>query len=248
MKTVALASLLIASALALAGCPRQPSNPDSKTQAEGVSPVAAGKVRLDGADVDVKWSDGDTFRITGGAHAGTTARLAGFNTLEDYGPVHRWGTWSREELHAIAREPEGFLSARGWTCSSSGKRDKYKRLLVDCADVAHALVGEGLAMVFAIDVAPSESLLNAQHAAQRSGKGMWKKGVPPSLVTSVHSVEEGRGYNRIVNTQSGIAHVRAHQERYGVCEEVCEGGDPIPACMLYVPFERRYTNKPHCLR
>lgn len=212
------------------------------------SAQTAGTVLLDGTQVPVKWSDGDTFRITEGERAKTSARLTGFNTLEDYGPVHRWGEWTPAELHALSQAPEAFLSSRQWTCKASGEQDKYKRLLVDCPDVAQALVGEGLAMVFAIDERPDERLLQAQHAAQEAKKGMWKKGVPPLVVTSLHSVDEGRGYNRVVDTKTGVARVREHESRYEVCQEVCEGPEDRPSCMLYVPFERRYKNQPPCLR
>lgn len=235
------AALLAALVLVACACP--PKGPPSNNAAH-----TAGTVLLDGARMEVKWSDGDTFRIKSGAHNKKSARLAGFNTLEDYGPVHRWGTWTPQELFDLARAPESFLSARSWTCTSSGKEDKYKRLLVDCREVAEALIGEGLAMVFAIDAAPDARLLELQREAQRASRGMWKKGVPAQLVTSLHSAAEGRGYNRTVDTATGIAAVREHQETYQTCQEVCEGPAENPSCMRYVPYESRYKNKPDCLR
>lgn len=225
-----------------------PDSGATAATAELTGGSAAGTVVLDGTPVLVKWSDGDTFRITEGAHAKTNARLTGFNTLEDYGPVHRWGTWTPQELHALSEAPASFLSARQWTCTASPDRDKYKRLLVDCPDVAEALIAQGLAMVFAIDERPDERLVAAQRGAQQAAKGMWKKGVPPVVVTSLHSVDEGRGYNRVVDTRTGVATVRNHEERYELCQEVCEGPEGQTSCMVYVPFERRYKNKPDCLR
>jgi micrococcal nuclease len=207
-----------------------------------------GTVLLDGVAVEVRWSDGDTFSIQSGPLRGTNARLTGFNTLEDYGPVHRWGQWTPRELLALAHAPTAVVTARGWSCASRGDRDRYGRLLVDCPEVAEVLTARGLAMVFAIDGAAEERLVKAQRQAQAGKEGMWRKGVPPLLVTSVHSLEEGRGYNRVVDTRTGVSRARAHHERYRLCQEVCEGPPTQPSCMLYVPFERRYKDKPECLR
>lgn len=238
---------MAAAALALAGCPKRGSSgPDAQMQQTSQA-LTAGTVSLDGEVAEVRWSDGDTFRVVGGAHKGTKARLAGFNTLEDYGPVHRWGEWTPQELWELARAPEKVLSDRGWTCTSSGDKDKYDRLLVECPEVARTLVGDGLAMVFAIDQPPDESLLAIQQAAIAERKGMWRKGVPAVVVTSVHSVDEGRGYNRVVDPRTGMSKVRSHEERYETCQEVCEGPEGQQSCMTYVPYERRYKNKPECL-
>lgn len=227
--------------LVLAACPRPGTTPDAST------PVPAGHVRIGAETVPVSWSDGDTFKIKSGSMAGKNARLSGFNTLEDYGPVHRWGGWTREELYALAKAPEAMLSSRGWTCEPTGKEDKYERLLLDCPEVAETLISEGLAMVFTVQGEPDARLVKAQHSAQDAGKGMWLKGLPPQIVTSLHSVDEGRGYNRIVDSARGTSKVRAHEERYETCQEVCEGPDGSQSCMLYVPYERRYKNQPECL-
>lgn len=235
-----IVGLLIA--VSSTGCPR-PQTPDT-TPAQNES----GTVLLNGVPVKVKWSDGDTFRIVSGEHEGKNARLAGFNTLEDYGPVHRWGTWTHQELFELARAPGPSLSSRSWTCVSSGKADKYQRLLVECADVSATLVTQGLAMVFGVEAEPDARLVALQQAAQREGRGMWKKGVPPMIVSSVHSAAEGRGYNRIVDTATGAAKVRNHDETYETCQEVCEGPPDQQSCMRYVPYELRYKNKPDCLR
>lgn len=238
------AALLLSAALALSACPKPTEKEASPAPAKA---PAAATVQLDGKSVEVKWRDGDTFQIASGELAGTTARLSGFNTLEDYGPVHRWGDWTPEELYALARAPGATLSSRGWTCTSAGQRDKYKRLLVDCPGVAESLIAEGLAMVFAIDEAPSDRLVAAQQRAIEAKVGMWKKGAPQLLVTSLHSVDEGRGYNRVVDTRTGVAKVREHEEKYEVCQEVCEGPEGAASCMLYVPYERRYKDRAECL-
>lgn len=211
-------------------------------------PEGPNTVLLNGVRIPVSWSDGDTFQMKGGEYQGKGARLSGFNTLEDYGPVHRWGSWTPLELYAIARAPESFLSSRSWTCTSPGKTDKYNRLLVDCPGVAEALIGEGLAMVFAVEGAPDAKLVALQQAAQRDGKGMWKKGVPPVVVSSLHSAAEGRAYNRSVDTATGSSSARNHEETYETCQEVCEGPPAQQSCMRYVPYELRYKNKPDCLR
>jgi endonuclease YncB( thermonuclease family) len=205
-------------------------------------------VTLDGQRFDVRWSDGDTFNVTSGALKGARARLSGFNTLEDFGPVHRWGDWTHQELFELALAPEKVLNGRGWACTSTGQRDQYERLLVKCPEVAQALIGEGLAMVLAIDEAPEPRLVDAQKAAQAAGKGIWRKGVPPLVVTSLHSIDEGKGYNRLVDTRTGVSTPREHQEKYETCQEVCEGPPEKRSCMVYVPHERRYRNKPDCLK
>ena len=207
-------------------------------------------VVLDGTPCAVRWTDGDTFRILDGALRGLSARVVGYDTLESYGPVHRWGGWSREELLRIAKAATPIAAAGRWTCANAGGVDRYKRLLVSCPDAAAALVGRGLAMVFAVD-APADARLHAlQREAQRRGEGMWAKGVPSAIPTSLHSAAEnprGRAYDRVVDTATGAAMRREHAHVYATCEEVCFGGGARRACMVYVPFERRHRHRPRCL-
>jgi hypothetical protein len=59
---------------------------------------ASGSVVLNGEMTRVVWSDGDSFRIKSGPQVNRTTRLVGYNCLEAYGPVHRWGTWTPSEL------------------------------------------------------------------------------------------------------------------------------------------------------
>jgi len=207
-------------------------------------------VVLDGAPCAVRWTDGDTFRILDGALRGLSARVVGYNTLESYGPVHRWGGWSREELLGIAGAATPVAAASRWTCANAGGVDRYKRLLVSCPDVAATLVGRGLAMVYAVDAPADARLLALQREAQRRGQGMWAKGVPPAIPTSLHSAAEnprGRAYDRVVDTATGAAATREHSRSYKTCEEVCWGGGSGRACMIYVPFERRHQHRPRCL-
>jgi micrococcal nuclease len=213
---------------------------------------ARGEVVLDGERVPVRWTDGDTFRILGGRWSGRAARLSGVNTLETFGPVHRFARATPADLLAIALASAAIAARVERRCASAGQADRYGRLLVACPDAAEDLVASGHAMVFAVDAAADPRLLEAQREAQRRGAGMWAWGVPRAIVTSVHSAGEPGGgsqsYDRVVDARTGAAVARPHARRYRVCEDVCveTGGDV--SCMRYVPFERRYRNRPRCLR
>jgi endonuclease YncB( thermonuclease family) len=214
---------------------------------------ARGEVILAGERVPVRWTDGDSFRVGGGRFAGRAARLGGVNALETFGPVHRIGASAPAELLAVARATAPLAASRVWRCETDGAADGYGRLLVSCPDAAEALVRAGLAMVFAVDGAPEPALLAAQRAAQADRAGLWARGAPPLVPTSLHSADEEdlgpRGaYDRIADTRTGAAAARPHGRTYGTCEEVCVGDGPHRACMIYVPFERRYRHRPACLR
>jgi hypothetical protein len=119
--------------------------------------------------------------------------------------------------------------------------------------VAADLVRSGDAMVFAVDGPPDPALVSLQREAQRDARGMWAHGVPPLVPSSVHSADEPnlgpRGaYDRIVDTRTGIAEARPHDRVYRTCEEVCVGAGRDRACMVHVPFARRYRDRPACLR
>jgi endonuclease YncB( thermonuclease family) len=208
---------------------------------------------LEGVPTRVRWTDGDSFRVTSGPAKGAQARLAGVNALESFGPVHRWGAWTAEGLLGIAREARRAAAAGRWTCTAEGERDRYGRLLVACPDAALALVRAGLALAFAVDGPPDRALVEAQRDAQARRAGMWARGIAPLVPTSVHSADEGdldaRGaYDRVADTWTGRAEPRPHGHAYATCEEVCYGRGDARACMTYVPFERRYRNRPACLR
>lgn len=195
----------------------------------------------------MRWSDGDSFKFKDGPYEGAGVRLTGFNTLESYGPVHRWGTWTADALFLIAAKSKDYAASRVWKCSASGEKDGYGRLLVDCPDAAEALILVGHAHAFSMDGPSPKALLQAQERAQRAGRGIWAQGQPDQLVTSVHSVSEGSGYNRWVDTETGESSVRQHEEEYAVCEEVCEAAE-VGSCLIYVPYSQRYRNKPDCLK
>jgi endonuclease YncB( thermonuclease family) len=234
---------LVVAALGLAepAAARSRSRPPSGTVAT---------VELDGQPTRVRWIDGDTFRFLDGDRQGATARLAGYNTLEAYGPVHRWGLWRPDELLVVARAATEVAASRRWSCTSSRRHDRYRRVLVTCPDAAAELVGRGLAMVFSLGRPPDPALLHLQARAQQERAGMWAKGVPARIVTSAHSAGEpgvDAPYDRVVDTRTGIARARRHSSTYALCEEVCAGPDADRSCLRYVPFDRRHRQRAPCL-
>ncbi|GEM_PF-493734 len=212
-----------------------------------------GVIELNGVPTTVRWSDGDSFKFKSGEYKGDGVRLQRYNTLESYGPVHRWGTWTGDELYAIAKSSRFVASEADWICTTDGSRDGYGRVLVDCPDVAEHMVRKGHAHVFAIDTAADPALLKVQKEAQENRVGMWEKGVPTMIITSLHSYaedyakEKGVAYNRTVSAATGDSLLVEHHEVYATCQEICDGPKDDPVCMTYVPFEIRYRNKPDCL-
>lgn len=211
----------------------------------GIDP--GGRVELDGLMLDVRWGDGDTFSFTDSSGDKVSARLMGYNTLESYGPVHRWAEWSGWELYGLAKEAGVLADARTWECTDTGGSGGYGRIAVDCPDLREALLIAGMAHVFAIDEPPPAGDLELQQQAIEAGAGMWAKGAPAGLLTSLHSASEGREpYNRVCDLGTGMCPVQAHDQSYDSCEEVCvEEG----SCMLYVPYEERYgPDRAACLK
>ena len=213
-----------------------------------------GHVVLNGERVEVRWSDGDSFKFFSGPYQGKGTRLQGYNTLESYGPVHRWGQWTAEELYALAKSSSKVAASREWTCTTDGKEDHYHRILVDCPDLAAEMARQGHGMAYAVEGSKaSPAVLAAQAEAMQAKRGMWAKGTTNGVITSLHAVgEDGprdtRAYNRIVDTRTGEALKREHHDRYETCQEVCIETDGTSSCMVYVPFENRYRNKAECLR
>jgi micrococcal nuclease len=190
------------------------------------APQALTLVFVDGRPAATYFNDGDTFEIVSGAAKGRRVRIAGVNTLEAYGPVHRWPGFSASELLTLAKMA-ALAARRGrWHCALAGRpRDAYGRTLAECSDLAEALVGSGLAHVFVPSGSAPLPLLAAQRAAIAAHRGMWAHGAPPRLLTSLHSRSErwGRGhaYDRVVSTLDGVASERPHRRRYAICETVC---------------------------
>ncbi len=214
---------------------------------------AVGTIVLNDEKTDIRWTDGDSFKINSGPFKGRGTRLKGYNTLEAYGPVHRWGEWTAPELFIIAKDASSVAAATQWLCSTDGKEDAYKRLLIDCPALAVEIVKQGYALAYAVVGKAAPAVLEAQREAQAAGRGMWKKGVVKGIITSVHSLgEEGddaevSAYNRVVDTRTGEAGKRKHEQRYQSCQEVCEVTDGDQSCMIYVPFKHRYFQRPACL-
>lgn len=212
-----------------------------------------GTLVINGEQTEVRWSDGDSFKFRSGPFDGRGTRLVGYNTLEAYGPVHRWGSWTPHELFALAEASSALAASRAWTCTTDGKVDGYGRVLVNCPDLAEEMIRQGHGLAYAVEGTAPEHLLAAQKEAMAKGRGMWAKGVVKGVITSLHSVgedgdEDNEPYNRVVDTRTGAATKRPHQHRYETCQEVCETTDGDESCMTYVPFKRRYKNKPDCLK
>jgi len=195
------------------------------------APAQAGEARtkviLNGELVPVTFNDGDSFRVLSGTHKGAKARLAGYNTLESFGAVHQWGSWTAKELYVVAKMATMYARAGIWECSSDGKVDTYGRMLVICPTLREALVREGMAHVMSIDDTPGDAdLLAAQREAQAAHRGMWAHGIPAFIVTSLHSAEEdidGKGtYNRLVSTDDAHSVKWRHTTKYEECRNVCQ--------------------------
>jgi len=190
----------------------------------------ATRVFLNGIPTPVYFNDGDSFRVLAGKFDNTRARMAGFNTLESYGPVHIWGTWTAHELARYATL--GTMNARRgvWRCTSDLKRDGYGRILWDCPDLAIDQVRKGLAHAMTVTKKPAaEALRKAQQEAIKHRRGIWAHGVPDFIMTSTHSASEWRGgrmpYNRLVSSADGHSEKWKHRVSFMECQTVCQ---PVP--------------------
>ncbi len=181
---------------------------------------------INGKATPVFFNDGDTFRVTAGPMAGIAARLAGFNTLESYGPVHRWKGWTFKELYVNAKQ--GTLNGRRgvWHCTADvAERDGYGRVLAECPDLQESQIRQGLAHALSIDGPAEPRLIAAQRDAIVHRRGMWAKGVPAQILTSLHSIDErvdNKGnYNRLVSPIDGASTKWEHLDTYSECQSVC---------------------------
>lgn len=223
-------------------------------------------VFLDGKAAQVVFNDGDTFRVVSGPLKGTRARTVGFNALESYGPIHVWGSWTARDLFKVSIKATGVAQKGTWHCTSTEDKDRYGRGLYYCSDLALELIRQGLAHVMLMSETPKgTNLLRAQEQAIKGKLGIWAKGAPSYVLTSVHSDDEESGnskaYDRFVSTVDGRSFVHNHRQTYEECEEVCSWpatiepsddlirkGEDISSCMVYVPFQHRYgANRAECL-
>lgn len=210
-------------------------------------PRGASWLRLDGKRLLVRWHDGDTFKVIGPWYRGAKARLKGYNTLENYGPVHKWGKWKPRALFHVGNRGTALARSKEWKCALMPGRGGYGRLLVNCYGLAKALVSKGLAHVFSMRGPGDKALVKAQKKAIKRRVGIWKKGVPAFIMTSVHSFSRryNRGYNRLISTRDGHSAPMIHHHRYRVCQWVCAKG----SCMLHVPYRQRFgPTKASCLK
>lgn len=187
----------------------------------------ATRVYLNGVPAPVYFNDGDTFRVLSGQHRGMKARLGGFNTLETFGPAHRWGKWHEKELYAISKMATTHARQGVWHCETKEfETDTYGRVLWHCRDLVLDMIRRGYAHALTVDYTPSDpELLAVQREAIQNRRGMWAHGVPNYLVTSLHSIDEGgtsgTTYNRLVSTRDGHSAKWEHTNKYGECEWVC---------------------------
>ncbi len=213
---------LIAASLIVAGAISAPSAPIAEP---------ATKVFLNGKPAPVYFNDGDSFRVLGGEHAGTRARLAGFNTLETFGPVHQWGDWHAKELYTLSKAAT-LNAARGvWSCKSDFDTDTYGRTLWYCRDLAIDQIRRGLAHALSINYDPADpDFMAAQRQAMANKRGIWAHGIPAYVLTSLHSISEGRNpaYNRLVSTRDGHSAKWAHNNNYVECQNVCREERFVP--------------------
>jgi endonuclease YncB( thermonuclease family) len=194
---------------------------------------AVTKVFINGRATPVSFNDGDSFRPLAGPYKGSQSRLAGFNTLESFGPVHSWGTWTEREMWVLAKLATKNAQRGVWHCETDGKRDGYGRLLMFCKDLAKSHIEQGLAMVMSVDQTPGDAeLIDAQRSAVAAGRGMWAHGVPTYVLSSLHATSEGGGkdgktYNRLVSTLDGHSEKWLHEDDYAECQRVCRRGQRL---------------------
>ena len=204
-------------------------------------------VNLDGIEIEVKWDDGDTFHGVHPDGRKIKARLNAYNTLESYGPVHQWGDWTSAEFYKIAKDSGVFASKTTWECMDTQQGGGYGRLLVDCPELRKQMLEQGYAHPFSMDGPAPATDLNALNIGIQNRAGIWAKGTPSVLITSLHSQDEKPqdAYNRVCDMQTGECGKRVHTETYEVCQNVCIED----SCMVYVPYKSRYGDgKADCLR
>ena len=217
-------------------------------QAGGPEGGVEAEVVVAGKTFKVLWEDGDTLTFLSGPRRGKNARLMGYNTLESYGPVHRWGDWTPDELWELALGAAQAAAAERWSCTLGHGKDTYGRLLLDCPKARRRLIEDGWAHVFAYAEPADPADMKAQRDARAEGLGIWAKGKPETLVTSVNAEEGGKVFLRVVSTRTGETRAEHQREDYDVCEEICHGPPISGSCMLFVPYGLRYRDKPDCLQ
>ena len=121
---------------------------------------------LDGKGLSSFWLDGDTVRLQLNDSKKITARLAGFNTLESYAPIHKWGTWTPHQLMDIASQATSRAKSGTWHCTTLPGSGGYRRIKIDCPQLRHSLLRAGLAHVFAMGDSRDPTDLQTQNFAK----------------------------------------------------------------------------------
>jgi endonuclease YncB( thermonuclease family) len=203
----------------------------------------ATRVILNGRPTPVFFNDGDSFRVLKGKFKGGKARLFGYNTLESYGPVHQWGSWTASEMYHIAKMAALHARAGTWKCETDGKTDTYGRMLINCFGLAEELIRMGYAHAMSVTDDPANAkLLEAQHEAMKARRGIWAHGIPEFVLTSLHSAEEDVNdhgtYNRLVSSDDGHSIKWKHDDEYNECQNVCIPEYPSDPSLLPKVIER----------
>ena len=203
------------------------------------------EIVLDGERVSVFWDDGDTFKLKGDNKG---VRLVGYNTLESYGAVHKFGPGPKV-LYGVAKRATELARSKAWVCVRKPGDGGYGRLVVDCPGLKTAMLEQGLAHAFSVDGPAPKADLRSQGVGIRAARGMWAQGAPATVVTSAHSRDEKpdqkQTYNRVLTVKTGHAVKRMHGQIYAACSWACVED----SCLLYVPYARRYgEKKAECLK
>ena len=88
-----------------------------------------------------------------------------YNTLENYGPVHKWGKWTAKQLEAVNRKATLLARSKAWKCKTMPGSGGYGRILAACPGLAKALIARGLAHVFSVKSKGNAALIKVQQKA-----------------------------------------------------------------------------------
>ena len=204
---------------------------------------------MDGIAVNADWDDGDTFAYVDASSENGKSPIERLQHTRKLRSRPSVGGMTGAELYALAKQAGVRAQESQWECQQLAGSCGYGRICVACPDLQTTLLREGLAHVFALKDPADPAMLEAQLAAQNDGSGMWAKGVPKELVTSLHSLDEKPGknqtYNRLISTATGQSTQLHHSDNYESCSWVC----PSDSCMLYVPYQSRYgVDRADCLK